>query len=381
MQQERYKEARTELVQAASQDPDDPVTHALLSICHSHEKNHKDAIAAGERAVALAPDFDFAHQVLAMTLAEAGKLRRAEQHGRQAVTLDPQDPDNLASLAYILALQSKWEESLALSEAGLAQDAAHSWCANLRAQALSVLGKKDDAAFAAQELLSDDPEQAHSQANVGWVMLRQGRHQEAVQHFREALRLDPELEHAREGILAALRAKFPPYRWLLGFFFWLSRFSPGTRWAIVLGLFIGMRLLRGFARENPEWAPFILPVAILYSLFVFFSWIAEPLLNVTLFLHPIGRIALTKQERAEARWMGLLFLTGTGLSLAAWLLGRPSPAIPLLAAFFGMLLVGLASLLRSYPAVRRWAVMFLGATFLVITLFMGLALVLIDPLR
>ncbi len=45
--------------------------------------------------------------------------------------------------------------------------------------------------------LANDPENALTHANQGWALLHRGDHERALEHFREALRIDPELEWAR----------------------------------------------------------------------------------------------------------------------------------------------------------------------------------------
>ena len=57
--------------------------------------------------------------------------------------------------------------------------------------------------------LSLDAEDATSHANLGWTLLHQGNLKKAEEHFREALRLDPELELARLGAIETLKSKVP----------------------------------------------------------------------------------------------------------------------------------------------------------------------------
>ena len=58
----------------------------------------------------------------------------------------------------------------------------------------------------AMEALGRNPENAHTNANQGWSLLHGGQPGKALEHFREALRLDPDLEFARAGMVEALKA-------------------------------------------------------------------------------------------------------------------------------------------------------------------------------
>ena len=40
-----------------------------------------------------------------------------------------------------------------------------------------------------------------------WALIEQGEHEQAMEHFREALRLNPQLDWARQGIVEAMKAR------------------------------------------------------------------------------------------------------------------------------------------------------------------------------
>ena len=62
-------------------------------------------------------------------------------------------------------------------------------------------------------------------------VLHQAQPKAALEHFREALRLDPNLQYAQAGIVEALKARNPIYRWMLGYFLWMGRLSDRAKWA------------------------------------------------------------------------------------------------------------------------------------------------------
>src|SRR6185295_5916341 len=98
----------------------------------------------------------------------------------------------------------------------------------------------------------------------GWALLHAGDAKRALEHFREALRLDPELEFARAGVVEALKARNPIYRVMLLYFLWMARLSGRTRWGIILGGYFGFRMLRTWADEHPDYAAYVQPLIIAY---------------------------------------------------------------------------------------------------------------------
>ena len=97
--------------------------------------------------------------------------------------------------------------------------------------ALTHLGRRGEAGTAIDTALARDPKNALTHANRGWTLLHGGDHARALEHFREALRLDPELAWARRGIVETLSARGPVIRLLLRYFLWMQRIAvfPGGR--------------------------------------------------------------------------------------------------------------------------------------------------------
>ncbi len=147
-----------------------------------------------------------------------GGCAKSEAAAREAVRLDPEDADYYALLASIRVQQRQWADALHNAELGLAVAPDHVACANLKAMALVNLGRRQEADATIQTTLAKEPENAATHANQGWALLHMGDHKAAMEHFREALRLNPNMEWARQGILEALRARNPIYRILLKLF-------------------------------------------------------------------------------------------------------------------------------------------------------------------
>ena len=343
LEQGRYELAEQELRGHLTQHPDDPLAHSLLALCLSHRERHAEAEREARQAVGLAPDLGLVHYHLAIVLDRRDALEAAARASLEAIRLEPEDADFHARLAAIRVQQSRWAEALDAAEEALALEPEHSLATNLRALVLTRTGRTDQAHETLDSALARDPEDALAHANRGWTLLRQGRHQEALEHFREALRLDPEMELAREGIVEAMKARNPLYRPLLRVFLWMSGLEGRTQMGLVLGLFVGSRLLRGLAKARPELEPFITPVLLIYGGFVLLTWLADPLFNLLLRLDRFGRHALSRQQIVASNWLGADLAVGlaalaVGLatgSQTAWLIGVAAAglALPLAATF------------------------------------------------
>lgn len=343
MQQDRFREAIPQINKVLSAEPDDAHARGMLAQCLMASGKPKEARREAERAIADDPEDDYLHYVYGIICFETDDLRKAEEAVREALRLDPADANYYGALALILGRRARWRESLEVAKAGLEHNPAEVNCLNARTQALSVLGRKSEARDAIKEALQENSEESHTHTHAGYAMLRQGQVREATDHFKEALRLEPDNDYARKGMLEALRARFPVYRVLISFQTWLARMPQGTRYAVIFGLYIGARISRTVAKEVPALTPILLPLGIGYSLFVIFSWVGGPILNTTLLAHPLGRIALSRDERAEAIALSVLLLSTIGCFVTGMILSLDQAAA---GGFIGLIFVIIVSLLN-----------------------------------
>ena len=352
-EQGRYELAAEETGRQIAQAPDDPFAHCLLALCFSKMKRHDDAVREGRMATHLAPDLAYTHYVLGSVLDDVPRLKEAEAAAREAVRLDPEDADFYALLASVKFQQQSWPEALRFADAGLEVDADNLTCANLRGMALVQLGRREDAGQAIQGTLAKDPENAAAHANSGWALLHQGRPNEALVHFKEALRLRPDMEWARQGILEALRARNPVYRLVLNYFLWMSRRGKQARYAVLAGLYVLPRLLRAYAVSHPALAPLAAVVFGLYLVFAFLTWTAKPLFNVLLRLDPIGRYALSRQQIVASNWVGSSFGLALATAGAGLLLNQADIGYGLAGGYAFLTAVTAAAFSASTVAARR----------------------------
>ncbi|HET6246593.1 MAG TPA: tetratricopeptide repeat protein [Tepidisphaeraceae bacterium] len=317
-EQRRYDDAERELRLALASDPSNAEMHAMLALCLAELKRLPEATEEAKQAVGLGPDNPFTHYALAQVLAERNRPEEALTAINQALGLNPHNPSYLSLLAAIYYNLRQWPAALQAAERGLAVDPEHERCINIRAMALVNLGRREEAGAAIGAALQRNPEDPLTHANQGWTCLHKGDHRQAMVHFREALRLDPQLQWARAGMVESLKARNPIYKIMLAYFLFMGRLSRRAQWGIVMGGFIGIEILQNFARNNPGLAPFTLPLILLYSAFAIMTWVADPLFNLMLRVDRFGKYALSREQIWAANFTGLTLLIAVALGAMAW---------------------------------------------------------------
>lgn len=318
IEQGRFQEAQKCLGDALADDPENAIALSLLAHCLVGTKRHKEAAIVAGNAIALEPEYPFAHSVMARALEGQGKMSQAMDSIKCAIRLDPYEEEFHAILATFHIAQKQWDKALSAAQDGLAIDPESVTCANMRALALVQLGRVDDASHTLDTAMRRDPENAMSHANKGWAELNRGNYKKSFDYFREALRLEPDMEFAREGVLHAMRATSPLYRPILKFYLFQERLTSRQQWFLAIGLVVGLRILRSFGRQNPEIAPFVSILAYAYIAFVYLTWTAPILHNVFLRFHRFGKLALNRSERLGATLAGLSFGSGVAALISCW---------------------------------------------------------------
>lgn len=362
-QQSRHEMAEQELRRALADDPNQPLAHGLLALCLVARKSFQEATSAAQQAIHLAPDLPFAHRALAVVWYERNRLREAEASIREAIALDPYRPEQFGLLAAIKFGQRQWQAALEAAEQGLAVDPEDVECINHRAQALNKLGRTSGAAEALESALAQAPENDDAHANMGWTRLQQGRDREALEHFREALRLNPGSDSARAGIVEALQSRNPVYRLILTYFLWMSRLTGRAQWGVVIGAYVGYRVLSSVAKNSPDLAVWIQPLLWLYIAFVVLTWIGVPVFNLLLRLNRFGRLALSRDQIVASNWVGLSLLTALLLFIAGLILS--STEVLVTALVFGLLVIPVAATFRLHQGwPRNMMALYTGALLL-----------------
>lgn len=315
MEQSRHELAEEQLRMALAEDSADAIAHASLAACLLARENYDEATMEAEQAIHISPDESIGFYYLAAIMHQRNRLKEAHQAVSEAIRIDPCDSRQFALLAAIELDRSRWKDSLAAADQGLEFNPESVDCTNLRAMALVKLGRREEAGQSIASVLINEPDNADTHANLGWTLLHAGDPKKAAEHFREALRLDPNSEWARHGIIEAMKARNPIYRYMLAFFLRMGRLSPRVQIAMVLGLLFGNQLLQSVCRSVPLLAPLATPFTIGYVLFVWMSWTSSSLFNLVLCLDRFGRLVLNQSEKLCAGLVGLCIVATLAIGL------------------------------------------------------------------
>ena len=220
---DRFEEAEAHLRRAIALDPHTPNVHLNLGMILYSQGRYQEALDIARVAVAQRPDYSKAHANLGLTLNALRYFEEAETHLRRAIALNPQNVDLIAQAAALAPdsiqaaelyfLMGEIARENGQSEAAaehyvnaLELDPHHAaalhWLATLRAEQQ----RYDEMLALLQRFIVLHPNDAATYSNMGIALVFLGRHDEALQHFDQALSLDPTLENARANREALLEA-------------------------------------------------------------------------------------------------------------------------------------------------------------------------------
>jgi hypothetical protein len=228
---------------------------------------------------------------------------------KRARALDPHDADIHALLAETyLQMRKKAECEAAFTEA-----------LRLKPKNGIALGVKSDfeaiyydvakADQTAKIRLSKSPESTSAHLQSGRVCLAKGDVPQAYWHFREALRLSPNSEEARDALVMALVQRFPLYNWLHRIRLRLRRY----RLLGSFGTYYVLFRLVAWASSDPNLPPGVrataVGLAIAAGVAVAVVVLPMPFVSFALRFHPVGRYALTRLDKVESAFAALVVVT------------------------------------------------------------------------
>lgn len=302
-EQGRNEEAEACFRSVLSHEPENDFAYNRLALCLLEQEGKKSlALDAIDEAIRIEPEDPFHHAIKSLILAGLRKGKAAVEAADVAIALDPEDSFSLAAKANAYCVMDRWAEGEEWCRRALVVDGDNVMAANLLAHTLRMQGKADQNAAAVDQLLAANPESDIAHINAGWSALQKGDHRKAEEHFREALRLDPDCEHARDGLVESFRARSFLYRAYLSYCFFMQRFTGGKQWMIVIGIYLVYRVARSALREiHPMLA---VGLAILWLALVMWIWLAPGIGNFLILLDRNARLALRRGEKMQGLAVG-----------------------------------------------------------------------------
>ncbi|MBK1827265.1 tetratricopeptide repeat protein [Haloferula rosea] len=331
----RYEEAIAAARQYLSQQPDDYQGYLELALCYYEQSGSlQDALDAIDRAISLNPIHPGLHAIRSGILHGLDRFKDALAAADKAIALDPEFAPAWfyrGNAQCGLRLLTDAEES---ANKALELDPDLQSASNLLSMILRMQQRFDEAEVNISRHLERDPEDPWTFATAGWTALNRGDQDKAQELFREALRLNPEMEHARLGLREAYKARSPVYRLFLKWCFFLQRYSEKNQWLIIIGIYLGYRF--GVVLLQTLHPLAAVPLIAGYLLFAFGGWLASGLGNFLLLKDPLARLTLNQREKLDGLTVGGFFFGGLAVLVVGALF------FPLHVTFLGMALMGAA---------------------------------------
>ncbi|HEX8523553.1 MAG TPA: tetratricopeptide repeat protein [Tepidisphaeraceae bacterium] len=190
-----------------------PEVHNNLANALVKLSRHREAIGAYRRALALRPDYAEAHANLASALSARGDHAEAEREARAALAASPGLPRFHLRLAQVLMKQPpRLHEARAAADAAL-ELARAGRNPTIAADAHRTLGDilhrlhhTEDALQHYQRGIALVPASAEARCAAAGILQLQGFVADAIEMFREALRLQPENHRCHSNLLWTLHS-------------------------------------------------------------------------------------------------------------------------------------------------------------------------------
>ncbi|MGV3659604.1 MAG: tetratricopeptide repeat protein [Prosthecobacter sp.] len=387
--QHRLQDAIACYKQALELDAHHTPSFIMLALCWmENDATAPQSVDAARRAVALEPENAFARSVYALALnatakdGQAGPVKEALKQAEEAVGLDPDSDFSHAVLAQLHLRLRDFPKAEASARAALALDTENTMAAQALSAALLLQKKDADNQDLINYQLQRNAEDDQAHTSAGWMAVMQGDHKKANHHFLEALRLNPMSENARMGLIESYRARSWFYGSYLRFCHWMNQFTEGRQNAIMIGGFIGYKVLSGYLKDvAPFWANLLIAAWLLFALW---SHLARGLSTFFVAMDRFARQSLRPREYWEGVIVGgLLFLAlGTFMLGYAWDLEHAG--IAALACVFAAV-TNAAAFTNDHHIGRHLyslaaAIAGLGAAYVTTAIFLGVGSTLVLPI-
>ena len=311
----RYKDAIPYIKNAIASGIDNFEAKYLLAQAYLQINDINKAKVLVTELRSIAPNYSGIHSLLSHINYIEEDIDLSMKSIDMAISLDPYNENYFGHKAFILIHKKKFDDALHFANEGLKLNAKSRSCLNARATALTKLNRKEEAKETIETLLSDDPENAYSHANVGWSHLEHNNVPKALTHFKEALKLDPNDEFSRNGMLTAVKAKNKIYNLYLRYAFWIGNKSEKNQWMYIIGIYLVYRFSIKLLTYSGL-SILAIPLIIAYLLVALGSWIMEPLSNMLLMFDNYGKYLLDKNSKLS----GQIFFSLIAVALTTFLL-------------------------------------------------------------
>jgi len=200
-------EAAELCMKAVSLAPDSASAYEILALVNLKRRNFAETIRYFRESLQHGPGSAGTHNNLGYLLCRTGDIVGAVRHCSRAVELKPDYAEARFNLATALFHQGDLTGTIEHCRRALALKPDLSGVGSLLAETYNHLGvqrihekKVDEATDCFRKALECNPGNADAHNNLGNVLFSSGKHQEAITHYSEALRLKPDFKQAAQNL-------------------------------------------------------------------------------------------------------------------------------------------------------------------------------------
>ena len=189
--QGRYADAESAYRAAIAVSPDFAYAHASLAVPLCAMERYPEADTTCRVAIQLAPSSAIGHHNLGYVFSEQGRHQDALVAYRQAIRLDPDDPAGHLSLGDSLRELGQYQEAEKAYRQAISRDPGSAIAYGSLGDVLFEMSRDDEAAAAYQEATCLDPDDPDWYKNLGDVLFEMNLDDEAETAYRQAVRVAP----------------------------------------------------------------------------------------------------------------------------------------------------------------------------------------------
>jgi tetratricopeptide (TPR) repeat protein len=180
----------SQVIDLAGRRPDDPIIQIEAAVALAEEGQNRRALEAATRAADRLQSFSYAWSIKCLAARKLGDFRLALASAEHARKLNSQDWVMWHGMAQLMHQQGKLEETV-LYYKQAARINPNYVSLNDLGVALSQLGRHREACDAYRQALKLKPDIYQAHNNLGWSLMELGQFDEAIKHFRSSIEIDP----------------------------------------------------------------------------------------------------------------------------------------------------------------------------------------------
>lgn len=204
MAQGHFEDAVVAYRSAIGLDPGFALAHQRLGWVAFKHGDFVDALGCYQRALATGVSTSVLYLDAGMAFMALEKLDDAQAAINNAIALSPHNPELYFHLARCLKRKNLPDQATVSLEQAVQAGQGSAALRLKAASAMRLMGSYEGAKRQLLCVLPNDPAFPHAQSGLGTLAFSEGRHDDAIRHFKAALRLSPGLVPARSSLLLAL---------------------------------------------------------------------------------------------------------------------------------------------------------------------------------